>query len=132
MLKSNAVSYFLASLTLCGLVFSWWIGGYEWFRGTGWLNIIFCSGIFFVAVVYYVVSFSNPSLAWIGSDNCISLGLLGTVVGLVLALPEVGNIEAATQGIALALLTTGVGLVCSLVLYNHGYHLGLNEEEHLQ
>ena len=126
------ISYFIASLTLCGLVFAGWIGGYEWFLNTGWLDISMCLFIFLVAVGHYIWAFYRPDIAWIGADNCISLGLLGTVIGLLIALPNVKDIEVATAGIAMALLTTGVGLVCNLLLYNHGYYLGLSEEEQLQ
>ena len=130
---NKTVSYFLASLTLCSLVFAYWIGGYAYFLSTGWLNVAFCSFIALVGTVYFVLAFRNPPVAWVGADNCISLGLLGTVVGLVMALPVAETDKsAAFAGIGLALLTTGVGLVCNIILYNHGYHLGQSSEENIQ
>lgn len=123
-------SYLLASLVSGGLAIGWWLGGLEAFLATGLLNVASCTFIALVAVVTFVMAFWRPDVAWLGADLNVRLGLLGTVAGLVFALPNVrsGDTDAIVMGIALALLTTGVGLVGSIVLFVHGWFLGLRGE----
>lgn len=129
---NKSVSYFLASATICGLIYAWWLGGLDVFLITGYFNVIACSFIALVGAGHFLVSFYKPSIAWLGADTTISLGLLGTIIGLVLALPHISDIEYATKAISLALWTTGVGLTSSIILYIHGYALGAGQEESLQ
>ena len=128
----NNKSNVLLSTILCTIVLMWWFGLFNWFIGQGVLVYGPCLFITAVASIYYLISYKYPEQAWIGADNCISLGLLGTIIGLVVALPEIEDINRAAQGISLALLTTGVGLVCNIILYNHGIYLGVSEEESLK
>lgn len=125
------ISNWLASLTLCILVYGIWLGGIDILISTGIYNTLGCISIFLVGCIYYVLGYKDPPKAWIGANNCISLGLLGTVTGFIWALSDFNDQEQVIQAIALALSTTGVGLYCSIMLYNHGYHMGLGSNEHL-
>lgn len=122
------MSYLLASLVSGAVAIGWWLGGLELFMATGLANVVFCSAIAAVAAGAFVGAFWRPDIAWLGADNCLSLGLLGTIAGLIFALPHVSDTASAVVGISLALWTTGVGLVGYMVLYLHGWLLGLEGE----
>ena len=89
---------------------------------------------------------------WFISDQCFTLGMIGTVIGFILMLASFGNVNVQDvksvqdvlgslgSGMATALYTTLVGLVCGLILkvqyFNLGSGLddireavGLNDEE---
>lgn len=73
------------------------------------------------------------------SESVVGLGLLGTVVGLIYMVFDSLGSEAASNiqktieslkfGLATALITTGVGLVCSLFLNIQSYIIAYELEE---
>ena len=128
----NKASSALLSAVLCMFVLLWWFGLVNWFITQGILVYGTCLAILIVGAIYYVLSYRDPEQAWIGADNCISLGLGGTVLGLIIAIHNYPNTDLIVPGVALALTTTGVGLICNIILYNHGIYLGINSEESLK
>lgn len=69
------------------------------------------------------------SIEWFASNNFIRLGLIGTVIGFILAFSELivptgsfsisdikSLIQVIAEGIAVAFITTLVGLICSTFL----------------
>lgn len=124
-------SVFTASILSLG-VYLYWLGAVDWAFTLDNVSFYSCLGISVIGLIYYIRAYWRPSDAWVGGDNCISLGLLGTVVGIIIAAYNFGSPEELFKGIALSLMTTGTGLICNLILYNHGIFLGLHEEENLQ
>ncbi len=65
---------------------------------------------------------------WFVSDICLSVGMVGTVIGFIMMLGSFGQIDVTdtanssaimaslSSGMAIALITTLVGLVCSIAL----------------
>lgn len=72
-----------------------------------------------------------------------TLGMIGTVIGFIMALPALSNIEAGnvtsltkviaelTGGVSLALYTTLTGLICSLLLRIQSFNLSQTINAHI-
>jgi flagellar motor component MotA len=73
------------------------------------------------------------------SESLVGLGLLGTVVGLIyMVFDSLGSeassniqktIESLKLGLATALITTGVGLICSIFLNIQSYIISYELED---
>lgn len=89
---------------------------------------------------------SGSQFGWFVSDACLTLGMIGTIVGFLMMFSGGINISAGDTagiqrllgrfgvGIGTALYTTLVGLVCSMMLklqlFNLGHALGqINDNE---
>jgi len=81
-----------------------------------------------VFALCFVASLWRPYMAAAGGDLCAALGFLGTVLGFIIMLNGLGSSPDAAwglhEGLAIALYTTAVGLICTLILYVHGLLLG--------
>lgn len=113
-------SAFLLAAVGAGLVLAWHQGllAEVWANDTLWI----CSATVIVAALCFAASFRWPVYAGYGIEICPALGFLGTVVGFIMMLDSLGSDISADAwamrgGLAIAIYTTAVGLVCALVLY---------------
>lgn len=113
---NRTVSYSLASLTLCSLVFGWWIGGWDYLLSLGPVTAGFCIFIFFFAAFTFVLSFRIPTASTLGSVLCPGFGLLGTTVGITVAMQNTENPEMMLDAMGLAFHATVVGIFFMLLL----------------
>lgn len=91
------------------------------------------------------MSLKGSQFLWMLSDMCLTLGMIGTIVGFLMMLVggftiasgDVAGIQALlarfSVGLGTALYTTLVGLICSMLLklqlFNLGYALGQIKDE---
>jgi len=83
----------------------------------------------------------QEEIGWFVSDQCFTLGMVGTVIGFILMMSSFGSINVEDvrtvqdaivsmgSGMATALYTTLVGLVCGILLKMQYFNLGLAVEE---
>lgn len=91
------------------------------------------------------LSLKGTQFGWMVSDMCLTLGMIGTIVGFLMMLVggfsvqggDTAGIQALlarfSVGLGTALYTTLVGLICSMLiklqLFNLGYALGQIKDE---
>lgn len=116
--RSNTLSYILASIVLCATVYGWWLGGLEYFSELGVVTNGFIIGTAGIAVLCFLGSFWNVSLSTLGALLCPGLGLIGTAVGVSLALQSTGENANLMEALGLAINSTiaGIGFMCLLTL----------------
>lgn len=78
----------------------------------------------------------QEEMGWFASEACLTLGMIGTVVGFIMMLSEFDKIDVTQQstlqgfighlgaGMATALYTTLVGLICGLILKLQYFNMG--------
>ena len=86
---------------------------------------------------------SDEEVGWFVSDLMTSIGMIGTVIGFIIMLGSIHMIDTSNirtikemfntlgSGMAIALLTTLVGLICSLLLKIQYFNLSKSIEENL-
>ncbi len=93
----------------------------------------------------YALRLKGTQFGWMVSDMCLTLGMIGTIVGFLMMLVggftvasgDTAGIQALLArfsiGLGTALYTTLVGLICSMLiklqLFNLGYALGQIKDE---
>jgi len=93
----------------------------------------------------YTLDTRGSQFGWFISDSCLTLGMIGTIVGFLMMLKggftlssgDVAGMQALLArfsiGLGTALYTTLVGLVCSMLLklqlFNLGHALGSIKDE---
>jgi hypothetical protein len=115
---NHSPSYILASIFLCALAYSWWIGGLEYLSHLGMVTNGFITATSIVAVFSFIGSFWNHSASTLGSLLCPGVGLIGTAVGVSLALQSTGEQSNLMEALGLAIHATiaGIGFMCLLTL----------------
>lgn len=94
----------------------------------------------FVGYKTYTLDNSGSQFGWFMSDNCLTLGMIGTIVGFLMMLKGGFTLSSSdatgmqallarfSVGLGTALYTTLVGLICSVLLklqlFNLGHALG--------
>lgn len=99
-----------------------------WQRDTLWI----CTMTLVIAAFCFFLSFWDEKYISYGMNICPSLGFLGTVVGFILmiqALDQGADVWGMRTGLAIAVYTTAVGLVCALVLYTQKIALRLDRKQ---
>lgn len=116
------MKYVYSAFVLAGVGVGAVLGGYTgvleemWRQDTLWI----CSITVAIAALAFFMSFFDRRWLEYGLDVCPALGFLGTVVGFILMLGALGADSDAWSmraGLGVAVYTTAVGLVCSLILY---------------
>jgi hypothetical protein len=107
--------------------------------------VIFALASVWVGYQTKQLSLKGSQFLWMVSDMCLTLGMIGTIVGFLMMLMggfsiqsgDVAGIQALlvrfSTGLGTALYTTLVGLVCSMLLklqlFNLGHALGQIKDE---
>lgn len=100
---------------IIGFILLWYFGllGFWWLKDTFFL----CSAIVGVAAIFFGIGHFTDNETDFGVETVITLGLVGTVIGLMQMLnvpPE--DINTRLLGASVAMSTTLTGLLCALVL----------------
>lgn len=100
---------------------------------------LFTAMSLYIGKMTYGLERKGLELGWLVSEQCLTLGMIGTVIGFLMMLGDMGSVMADQAAVAkflakfsigfgTALYTTLVGLVCSsllkLQLFNLSYTLG--------
>ena len=132
-------------------IFAHFFGFYEsiYENDKSWISFSVL-GIFTLASIWIGcqtkrLSLKGTQFLWMTSDMCLTLGMIGTIVGFLMMLVggfsiqsgDAAGIQALlarfSVGLGTALYTTLVGLVCSMLLklqlFNLGYALGQIKDE---
>lgn len=116
----NILSTFLALV----LVYLVWLGGVQYMLSLGPITYGPAAVVFVFGVFSYVYSFWKPSWANVAADVSLALGIFGTVIGLIVALPFIkSNPDLALAGISLGLFKTAFGILNYVVLTIQGWML---------
>ena len=132
-------------------IFAHFFGFYEsiYENDKSWISFSVL-GIFTLASIWIGcqtkrLSLKGTQFLWMTSDMCLTLGMIGTIVGFLMMLVggfsiqsgDAAGIQALlarfSVGLGTALYTTLVGLICSMLLklqlFNLGYALGQIKDE---
>jgi len=132
-------------------IFAHFFGFYEsiYQNDKSWISFSVL-GIFTLASIWIgcqtkQMSLKGTQFLWMTSDMCLTLGMIGTIVGFLMMLVggfsvqsgDAAGIQALlarfSVGLGTALYTTLVGLICSMLLklqlFNLGYALGQIKDE---
>jgi hypothetical protein len=156
-------------LIALGTVFTQYINGFEyiWEKDSSKLSFLILT-IFYITTIWCGIktwnlskAIHNPNnccglldseqhkkfkrledIGWFNSELCLTLGMLGTIVGFIMMLGEFEHIDVANvksvqglltqlgQSMATALWTTAVGLTCGMLLKIQYFNLGYELQKH--
>lgn len=159
------LKWWLAFTLICvGTLFSYHIGLFHaiWHKDTSYLSFATLAVFFVISLMCGVNTFllsrkieeksltkenidafeRHEELGWFSSELCLTLGMIGTIVGFVLMLAGFEDIDMSKpqtiqallsdlgKSMATALYTTLVGLICGSLLKIQYFNLSLTLQKH--